>query len=195
MKKLLCVVFAVVTIISLCACSNSKSKEQLDEMYVKNIFQLATVECYFNNLAMTDVPKGNGVTHLFEKDREFWLEYDGVVEIGIEMEKVSVKVQSNKVVVKMPHATVLTKDFDYDSLKNSKILTDKDSWINKNKITSEDQKEAIKKAQEEMVKTMESNSSMMSRAEERAKLLIENYINGIGNRTGTEYEIEWQYIE
>lgn len=193
MKKLLSTIFIVIAAFLICSCTNKEGT--IDETQVKNICELATVECYFNNLAMTDVSKGDGITHWFEKDRTLWLEYDGVVKLGIDMEKVSIKVSKNKVTVKLPHAKVLSKDFEYSSLKEPKIVKNKDSWINKNKITDEVQKEALTKAQEKMIETINGNKSMMNHAEDKAKLLIENYINNIGKISGKKYEITWKFID
>ena len=191
MKKLLCLFFAVFIIASMTSCSNSKNNEQPDVKQIENIFQLATVECYFNNLATIDLPKGKGLTHLFEVDRKWWLEYEGTVKIGIDAEKVSIKTKENKITITMPHATILYEEY----AKEGKPITNKDSWVNKNKITDKQQQNAIKDAQDKMVKNMEANKTLMERAEERAKLLIENYIKTIVTADGSKYEIEWQYIE
>ena len=193
MKKLLCIFFVFLSIVSFCSCSNNT--QTIDEEQVKNICELATLECYSNNLAITKIKKGQGFAHVFEKDRDFWLEYDGIVKIGIDMKDVSLKINKNRVTIKIPHATVLSKDFDYDTFKKPKIVKNKDSWINKNKITTENQQKAINTAQKEMVKTIEQNKYLMERSENRAKMLIENYINQVGKISGINYEIKWEFIE
>lgn len=193
MKKYFYVTFAAILTITLCSCS--KKAPKFDASQIKRICELATVECYYNNLAMTTVEKDDGISHWFEKDREFWLEYEGVVKIGIDMEDVSIKAGKDKITVTMPHAKVFGGDFKYETLEAPNIIQNKDSWINKNKITSEDQIKAINDAQTEMIKSMNSNKSLMNRAEDRAKLLIENYIDEISDLSGVEYEIVWKYIE
>ena len=66
--------------------------------------------------------------------------------------------------------------------------------LNPNKITAEDQTAAIEKAQEEMKRSVENNSALMSAAQERAKELIEAYIIQLGTEAGVEYNITWVEI-
>ena len=42
-----------------------------------------------------------------------------------------------------------------------------------------------------MKEEVKSNQAIMNKATERAKVLIENYINQLGSATGMTYTIEW----
>ena len=65
--------------------------------------------------------------------------------------------------------------------------------MNSNKITAEDQTAAIENAQKEMEESVKANSALLLRAQNRAKELIKNYIDCLGEISGVEYEIKWVY--
>lgn len=44
-----------------------------------------------------------------------------------------------------------------------------------------------------MKKSVESNSALLLNAQNRAKNLIENYINKMGELSGVSYTIQWEY--
>ena len=67
--------------------------------------------------------------------------------------------------------------------------------INKNPILPEEQAAAIKSAQDDMKESVLNNKSLLISAQDRAKQLIENYINQIGEISDTTYNITWNYDE
>lgn len=192
MKRVLSIILAVLLSVStLCSCSfkdNSPKEEQ-----IKAICELATVECYYNNVAKSTKEAGTGWTHLLEKEREFWIEYEGVAKIGIDMSLVTMKINKDVVTITVPKAELLSVEivtFNKDSYKISK-----DSFWNHNKITLENQQDAIESAQNEMRETVNANKALFEQAEERAKTLIENYVNKLGELSGKEYQIKWKEIK
>ncbi len=58
---------------------------------VRSICELATLECYYHNVAKSTKTKGTGLAHVGEKERKFWIEYTGVARIGIDMSDVNMK--------------------------------------------------------------------------------------------------------
>ena len=48
------------------------SKSSLEEVF--EISELATLECYYHNVAKSTKTKGTGLTHVGEKERKFWIE-------------------------------------------------------------------------------------------------------------------------
>ncbi len=190
MKRLIALlcIFSIF-VCALTACS-SKAEEPVEEQ-VKAICELATLECYYNNVAIAEQEKGNGWSHILEKDRHLWIEYEGVAKIGIDMSLVSMSVTDNVVTVTMPKAkllstAVLTETFN--------VFANKDSFWNKNEITVETQKTEVHKAQEKMKETVLANKALFIQAEDRAKELITNYINQLGEISGKEYAILWKNI-
>ena len=162
-----------------------------DLSQIRNICELATLECYFRNVAKSVKEKGTGVSHWGEKDRTFWIEYTGIAKIGIDMAKVTMQVDGNNVIITLPEAEILS--YKVDEITENSYITSPDSWFNKNPITAEEQTAAVEQAQAEMKSNVENNSALFIRAQDRAKKLIENYITQLGEASGVEYQIIWKY--
>ncbi len=158
---------------------------------IQNICELATLECYFRNVAKSVKEKGTGISHWGEKDRTFWIEYTGIAKIGIDMAKVTMQVDGTNVMITLPEAEILS--YKVDEITEASYITSPDSWFNKNPITAEEQTAAVEEAQAEMKSNVENNSALFIRAQDRAKKLIENYITQLGEASGVEYHIIWEY--
>ena len=78
-----------------------------DISQIRSICELATLECYYHNVAISTKEKGQGLSHIGEKDREFWIEYSGVAKLGINMAKVSMEIQNKDIVITIPKAQLL----------------------------------------------------------------------------------------
>lgn len=159
---------------------------------IRSICELATLECYFHNVAKSVKAKGSGISHVGEKDRRFWVEYTGVAKIGISMSKVDMEIIDNIVVVTIPRAEL--QSYQVADISESNFVFEKDS-ANSNPITADDQTAAVNEAQEKMRATIEKDEALLIRAEERAKDLIKNYIEQLGQASGIEYEIHWKSAE
>ena len=186
-KKIITLSLIGILLISLLSgCGKSEDKEaakstEPDIMQVRSICKLATVECYYHNVAKSEKPAGTGIWHFGEKDRQFWIEYTGTV-----------KVNGTDVTVTIPEAEVQQVNVDDDSYNSDSYIFSEDG-INKNEITAEDATGAVENARNEMIKTAEENTALLVNAQERAKKMIENYIMQLGETTGTEYQITWKY--
>ncbi len=195
MRKIsLILIISLILSILLSGCSEEKKVvEKPSITQIRSICNLATLECYYHNVAKSTKKAGSGLSHIGEIDREFWIEYTGSAKIGIDMSKVTMQVKEEKISVFIPEAKLLSiniKQIDKDS-----FIYSGDSWFNNNEITAEDETKAIKKAQENMKKTVVNNSSLMMNAQNRAKDLIESYIKNLGEISGVKYKIEWKYGE
>ena len=169
-----------------------KEKQTADFSGVTSVCELATLKCYYHNVAKSEKPAGTGIWHFGEKDRQFWIEYTGTVKLGIDMSKVQMKVNGTDVTVTIPEAEVQQVNVDDDSYNSDSYIFSEDG-INKNEITAEDATGAVENARNEMIKTAEENTALLVNAQERAKKMIENYIMQLGETTGTEYQITWKY--
>lgn len=182
----------------LTACSGSDEDSALnkepDIMQIRSICELATLECYYHNVAKSTKAAGTGITHLGEKDREFWIEYSGIVKLGIDMSQVQMEIDGENVTITIPEAKVLNVSVDEKSYDENSYIMSQDSW-NSNKITAGDATEAIENAKQEMEKTAEENSSLLANAQDRAKKLMENYIDQLGAASGVAYHISWKYAD
>jgi type III secretory pathway component EscV len=170
--------------------TEEQSSIKPEEEQVRAICELATLECYYHNVAKSTKTKGTGITGWGEKDRDFWIEYTGVAKVGIDMSKVKMETdEDNHITIYLPEAKVMNVDVQGDTLN---YIASEDGW-NKNTITAEDETAAINQAQKEMEQTVKKNSSLLMNAQERAKKLIENYITQLGDAVGVTYDISWVY--
>lgn len=193
MKNRIRLIFlTIISIITLSACSEKKVVENKPEIsQVRSICKLATVECYYHNVAKSVKPAGVGLIHIGENDRKFWIEYTGLARLGIDMEDVTMKVGKDSVEINLPPAQVLSISIDEDSLNENSYIVSQDG-INRNKISADDQTQAIKKAQDDMKENIMNNGALLINAQTRAQKLIENYIKQIGQSQGIDYSIDWK---
>ena len=154
-KKIITLSLIGILLISLLSgCGKSEDKEaakstEPDIMQVRSICKLASVECYYHNVAKSEKPAGTGIWHFGEKDRQFWIEYTGTVKLGIDMSKVQMKVNGTDVTVTIPEAEVLQVNVDDDSYNSDSYIFSEDG-INKNDITAEDATGEVENARYEM---------------------------------------------
>ncbi len=196
MKKfVVCFLVVIITLFSVSCSKEEKVIQEPDITQVRSICNLATLECYYHNVAKSEKTAGDGISGWFEKDRTFWVEYTGTAKIGVDMSKVKMEIDGTNVTIVMPEAELLSIGIDESSLSESSFVFSEDSWFNSNKITANDQTAAINAAQENMEEAVKNNSALLQTAQNRAKELIENYINQLGKVSGVEYVIKWQYEE
>lgn len=177
----LIVCFLFVNGLSSCSSSVQEPKEQ----DIKAICELATVKCFYNNVAKITKDASN----ILQKDREIWIEYEGEAAVGIEMSDVTITISGEEVAISLPKAQVLSYSIVKDSFR---YVSSADGWLFKNKITVEDEQKAVEKAQSEMKDSVSNNKAAFALAEKRAKELIENYIKKIGEFSDVEYRIVWK---
>ena len=180
---------------AMCGCSTNKENvKEPDIIQIRNICNLATLECYYHNVAKSIKEPEAGITHIGEKERTFWIEYTGKVRLGIDMSKVTMNIKGSDVEVTLPEAKVLSSSIDKKTLDENSYISSENGW-NKNSITATDQTKAIDEAQKGMEEEVKKNSSLLLSAQNRAKTLIENYIIQLGEASGIQYNIKWNYID
>ncbi|MBQ9123177.1 MAG: DUF4230 domain-containing protein [Lachnospiraceae bacterium] len=190
MKKILMMLLAM-AIILCCGCEKKEEKvvePQVTEM--RYICELATMDCYYHSVVKENQKE---VEHFlwWDKDRKFWMEYTGIVTVGIDASLVSIEIVENRVKITVPNAKVLSYKIDEQSFNEDSIIVDKNSVD----ITAEDQVRALKQAEVDMVKGVNENRSILENAEMRVQQLLEDYVNNIGELVGKQYQIEWVHIE
>jgi len=195
MKKIILVLICILIICGVVGCAERAEPIAAtpDIMQIRSICNLATLECYYHNVAKSEKEAGKGLLYIGEVDRKFWIEYTGTAKIGIDMSQVDMKIEGENVVVYIPNAELLSIDIDERELNEDSYISSGDSWFNKNKITAEDQALAINNAQEKMAESVKKNSALLINAQNRAKELIENYIVQLGEASGVGYKVEWVY--
>ena len=183
MKRVTVIVLLVIVLCSLSACKQ-KEAEELRVEDIRAICELATLECYYNNVAKIEKKADN----IFQVDRTMWIEYEGKATIGIKMSDVVIQVSGDTVNIKMPDAQILSTDYTF---KEDSYVASSDGWLWPNKISTEEQQAGVIEGQEAMKQSIANNKGLFLKAEDRAKELIENYITKLGEAAGKEYTIEW----
>lgn len=193
MKKIISVLLILITCISCAACSNGGNtnkeiKPQVSQM--KSICELATMDCYYHTVAKYAQEDAEGMLWWI-KDRKFWVEYSGIVTIGIDASLVDIEVTDENVTITVPPAKVLECKVDNTTLNEDSFIVAKNSA----NVEAEHQIEAFKQAQTKMLEEASDDTVLLANAQQRAQQLLEEYVNNIGNCIGKTYKIKWEYLE
>lgn len=151
------------------------------------ICELSVIETRYNNVAKY-LEKGQG---LFAKDVHFWVEYTGIVKIGIDMAHVNIFVEDDQVTIHLPTPMVLTCKVDETSLNENSYFyalksKDADAAV---------QVKAISYAQTDLYLLATKDRSLLNSAQERVQLLLKEYVQNIGELTQIDYNISWVYLD
>lgn len=181
---------SVISICCLAGCSGEKKGE--DFSGINSVCELATLKCYYHNVAKAETEASGLLKKLGTGYKKIWTEYSGIVELGIDVNKVSISKPDDKGVVKVTiqDAEILNVDLDENSM--SEPLTDTGFMT---KITKEEETAALAEAQNNMEETAQENTALLVQAKERAKNLIEGYVKNVGEQIGEEYTVEWVEAE
>lgn len=193
MKKKLCVLLALICLLAIpgCGTNDKAEKEVLPEIsQMQAICELATMKCYYHNVAKYYEEDASGILW-WEKDRNFWVEYAGVVTVGIDTSKVKLKVTGNKVTITMPKARVLDCKVDEATLTADSFIVASDSAD----VKAEHQTAALAEAQANMEQAASLDNELLANAEQRAQKLLSDYVKNIGDSFGKEYVIEWVSVD
>ena len=193
MKKLMCILISAVLTLSLAACSDTEPAPvdmEPKTSQMKAICELAVMDCYYHNVAKYEMKDAEGFLW-WTKDKNFWIEYSGVVTIGIDVSRVTVEVDGTKVTISIPAAEVLRYTVDSSSLTEDSYIVAQDSAA----IEAEDEIAAFSVAQADLEATASQDTALLASAQQQAQQLLEDYITNIGKATGKSYSIEWIYLD
>lgn len=193
-KKLSSLFLSFLLVLNFTACSGSINSREtvivepgLSQM--KTICDLSVMDCYYHNVAKYYDKDASGFGP-FKKDKHFWIEYSGVVKMGIDASLVNLTVKGNQVTITLPQAAVQGSKVDSATLTKDSYIVDKDSAP----ITAEDEMKAFQEAQKRMEDSASADSALLNEAQQRAQLLLSDYVNNIGNAVGKHYTIQWIYL-
>lgn len=187
MKKIISILLVIVTLLSMSACGTQEVEVKPELTQMRAICELATLECYYHNVAKFYEEGKNW----WDKDKHFWIEYDGVVKIGIDASLITINIDENDTVtITIPEAKVLDCTVNSDSLTKDSYIVDAKSA----KITAEDETKAMNEAKAKMLETAKADNALLISAQERAKELLENYVENIGTCVGKQYNIVWEEV-
>lgn len=201
MKKKLYVIIPIVLLLILVGIYLLNKKPVIEDLQqnlskIELTGDLVTLETYYHNVAEVEKEAGSGIAHWFEKDRKLWIEYTGIVKIGIDMSNVKIDTNGNQITVFIPKAEIIGKpDVLDEEFSKESFIDSEDGLINKNKITVEDSTLAMQVAQSTMRENVINDTQLLKTAQKRARNLIEEYINQFSGISDTLYSIKWEFEE
>lgn len=167
-KRIISIISLIITLLCI-SCNKKQPVTEFDIDSLKALSDLAVLECNFNNVAKIIQPKGNGILHILEEDRKVFMEYEGQVKIGVDINDVINKYDKESKIIKIPKAKVISVTDNPYSYKN---YISADGIINKNSISTVAFKKAISDSIEKMEQDIKNNASIMNRAQVLAELQI-----------------------
>ncbi len=194
MKKVIILFLTVCMLVMAAGCEKQPPEEpvniepKLSQM--KYICELSVMDCYYHNVAKYQEEDAAGMLW-WTKDKKFWIEYSGVVRLGINASLVNMEVNGTQVTITIPKAKVLGCKVDSASLTKDSYIVDKDSAD----ISAEDEIAAFNDAQNQLEENASNNQTLLAEAQQRAKSLLEDYVTNIGTVMGREYTIQWVYLD
>ena len=161
---------------------------EVDFSGIRSVCQLATLKCYYHNVAKAEKEAGGTLKVFGVGYKKIWTEYSGVVELGIDVNQVTISGpnQDGVVQVFVPDAEIVSVDLDEESL--GEPVTDTGFLT---KITKEEETAALAAAQDNMETEAKDNQALLDQAKERAKRIIEGYIRNVVTQMGKTYTVEW----
>ena len=190
MKKYLSVILIIIMCFSSVSCAKEIKNIAPETSQMKSICELAVMECYYHNVAKYKEENATGMLW-WEKDRHFWMEYAGIVAIGVDTSLMNIEVEDENVTITIPPAKVLGCKVDETTLTEDSFIVAKNSA----KVEAEHQTEAFKSAKDKLESEAKSNFTLLAAAQQRVQKLLEDYVTNIGNSVGKTYKIKWIYLE
>lgn len=168
--------------------STKKISQTVEFSNVEAVCELATLECYYHNVIEKENHPDNWWNKLW-KEKKYFLEYEGIVKMGVDFKKVKIDQPDKKGVVRIyvPEAKVFNED-EVTAKTIGELVSEKGVFV---KITTEEQAKLLAEAQENMKKNAAEDKVLLGEAHENAKALLEQYVVNIGDLLGKKFTVKW----
>lgn len=195
---LLCVAAVVVMMALPIGTEDSNAIRFSDYSAVSAIGKLATLRSYYHNVVIYEKQEGADIGDvllwplnvIFKKGyKQFWMEYDGIAEFGVDLKKDNIRIydpDDNIVDIYVPDASVLRIGADETTL--SEPLDETGLFTS---ITVKERFDALAASQSEMEQNAREDQALLGRAKNNVKMLLEKYVSNLGDLMGTHYTIHW----
>lgn len=195
LKQALSVAVAAVLAVSLTSCGpKSDNKPKFKE--TQSICELATIEVYYHNVAKFERdadtwPLPNLPQYGYKR---MWFEYVASVRFGIDASKVEISQpdENNVVTITIPKAELLS---EHGTIYEGTMSTPVTETGFLTTLTADDKMKALNAAQDTMMETARSDETLVNQAQNRAEVLLENYVKSAGESIGEEYTVEFVEAE
>lgn len=197
MNKYLKITLIIIATLFIAGCEKNKIEKMAENLKrIELTGNLVTYQAYYHNVIEYEKKAGSGLFHLFEKDRKLFAEYTGIIKIGINLSKVKIETKGKEINVFIPKAIIIGEpQVDNEDFKPENFIESEDGWLNKNPLTAEDSAKALDFAQNNMKETASHDDNLLSLAQKRAKVVIEENINQFSGISSSQYVINWKYEE
>lgn len=196
MRKLYLIIISIFLLL-ITSCSKPEIVEEIHKepefqtSQLQYISELATADVYYHSVAKyteKDADKGwfNGLIFgIGKKDMRFWIEYTGIVKIGIDASKIYTEISDSTINLYVPKPRVISFEIDSNSLNENSYIIDSNSA----KVKAEDQVKAFELAKNDLIEKVNSNEILLNQIRDKTIKLLSNYINNISTEVGKEYTI------
>lgn len=158
---------------------------------IKDVAELSALECYYHNVVKYHKDADGwlfGIGNIGEKN--MWFEYDGIVQMGVNMDqaKISEPDANGVVTITVPQVEILGHpDIDTDSMTDP---IEANGWFTG--LSAEDKSKALSDAQANLLEVATNDDRSKLQAKERAKSLLEQYVKNVGEAIGKTYTVKWK---
>ena len=191
--KMLCTaVAAALSMMPLAGCS-AQADAKPDFSGLRDVAELSALECYYHNVAKYHRDADGwffGLGSIGEKN--MWFEYDGVVQMGMNINKVSISEPdaSNVVTITIPPIEVLGHP-DIDTASMTDPIEANGMFTG---LSASERNKALSDAQASLLETANNDEGTKLQAKDRAKSLLEQYVKNVGEAIGKTYTVKWEEI-
>lgn len=193
-RRIAFAVLAAVMLFGAVSCGKKEAEPEepkpvIKESQMKEIAELSTLECSFHNVAKFSQKDASGWLW-WKKDKNFWVEYTGIVRIGIDISRVKMTIDGTNVNIAIPEAQIQVCKVDESTFNEDSFIVADGSA----KPSADDSINAMKEAQKEMLEAVSSDNRLLESARDRAKQLLEDYVRNIGKLSGIDYTVTFTDI-
>ena len=105
LKKIVVLCLAVIMLFTACGKKGEEVTKELSITQMQTICELATLKCYYHNVAKLTKEKE---VLWWDTSAELWIEYSGIVKLGVDIANLDMQVDGDQVTITMPKAEVLS---------------------------------------------------------------------------------------
>lgn len=193
-NKIACIgISTMIAVSALYGCAQ-KAEATPDFSGIKNVAELSALECYYHNVVKFHRDADGwlfGLGNIGEKN--MWLEYDGVVELGMNIDQVKVsEPDANGVVtITIPPVQILGHpDIDTNSMTDP---IEANGFFTS--LTASERNQALTDAQTNLTETANGDDRAKLQAKERAQSLLEQYVKNAGEAVGRTLSVKWEELD
>ena len=162
---------------------------------VKEVAKLSALECYYHNVVKYSRASDGYLFNLIDNQKNLRFEYDGIVEMGLNVEKVSISSpdENGIVTITIPEVEILEHpDIDTNSMTDPIEIN---GWQWFNHVSADEKKQAITDAQNDLLEVARNDVGAKAQAAQRAKDILEQYVKNVGEAIGKTYTVKWAQVE